>query len=300
MHPVLVVIPVAALALLPGLWAKRLLQTHGAQTRESLPTGHDLARRLLDDHRLQRIRVEPTDLGDHYDPEAKAVRLARDKYDRNTLAAVTTAAHEVAHALQDDAEYPPFVWRTRLMSLARVTGQVGSVLLIAVPTAALISRRPIPPALVSAPLFIMLATGLAVQLAAVPTELDASFRRALSMLRGTYLDAQQTSDAHKILLATSSTYVAASLLSVLHIWPWLGPPRRGMPIGSSASLADGSTAAATARSRIRGNDWHGTSHRQRSIRDVRKPRSWLAQTVRVLGKPLLRSWLRASRIRRLT
>ena len=43
-----------------------------------------MARQILDLNGLQRVRVECTDMGDHYDPESKAVRLARDKYDRRT------------------------------------------------------------------------------------------------------------------------------------------------------------------------------------------------------------------------
>lgn len=295
MHPIAVLIPAAALAFMPGLWAKKLLKRHNERDLESLPKGRELARLILDENGLQRVRVECTDVGDHYDPQVKAVRLARDKYDRNSLAAVTTAAHEAAHALQDATGYLPFVWRSRLVALARVTGQVGSVLLIAVPTAAMLGRRPIPAEVIIVSLFTMLATGLAAQVAAVPTELDASFRRALPLLRSRFVDEAQARDVREILLATSSTYVAASLLSVLNIWPWLGTPGRGMPI---TALSDSTTAVARVsltatdadadggRRLLQGRGSSGLAVRHRSM---------LARCVRVVAKPMIRGWFQLSR-----
>jgi len=297
MHPVAILIPFAVLAFLPELWARQLLKRHNVQLLEGLPTARALARQILDEQGLQRVRVECTDVGDHYDPSAKAVRLARDKYDRNSLAAVTTAAHEVAHALQDAADYPPFVWRTRLVSLARVTGQIGSVLLIGLPAAALIGRRPIPPGLFGVPLFAMLATGLAAQFAAVPTELDASFRRALPLLRKTCVDEEQARYARDILLASSSTYVGASLLSVLHIWPWLGIPRRGLPLNALPVFEKSTLSAIPSRVRTR-NTPDSEALRPQPIRAAAKPVGPLAKAVRLVGKPLVRSWFQVARYAR--
>jgi Zn-dependent membrane protease YugP len=263
-----------------------------------LPKGHELARQILDEHGLTRVKVERTDVGDHYDPEAKAVRLARDKYDRNTLAAVTTAAHEAAHAIQDATEYAPFIWRTRLVSLARVTGQVGSVALVAVAATGLIGRRsfpPIPPIVVGISLFAMLATGVAAQLAALPTELDASFRRALPLLRSRYVDDEQARDVHEILLAASSTYVAASLLAVLNIWPWLGVPRVGVPLQETTRRKGDAVSAIPAVPRLHNVGARGSNcpHPQDVIVPTRRtasPSGLLVKTVRVLSKPLVRLW----------
>ena len=276
MHPVVILIPIAALAFVPGIWARQVLARHNATPDPDLPKGRELARRILDAHGLDWVRVECTDVGDHYDPEAKAVRLSRDKFDRNTLTAVTTAAHEAAHAIQDAGGYPPFVWRSRLVSLARVTGQVGSVVLIAVPAAALLGNRSIPPGLVGVSLFAMLTTGVAAQFAALPTELDASFRRALPMLRETCGDPQQLDHARDILIATSSTYVAASLLSVLNIWPWVGIPRAAAPLLPAAAATKPAArppAMRTTRTRHRGA---------------------LARLTRVFGKPVIRAWMHTS------
>jgi Zn-dependent membrane protease YugP len=68
-------------------------------------TGAELARHLLDRFDMKHIKVETTERGDHYDPETKAVRLTPDKFSGKSLTAVTVAAHEVGHAIQDHTGY---------------------------------------------------------------------------------------------------------------------------------------------------------------------------------------------------
>jgi Zn-dependent membrane protease YugP len=267
MNPVLVLAPAALVIFGPRLWVRRVLERHNREDGVLDRDAAALARELLDAHGLQAVAVQVTDRGDHYDPDARAVRLARDKFHRSSLTAVTTAAHEVAHAIQHAEGYGPFVWRSRLARLAQVTGEVGGILLLAVPAAALISRNPVPPAIIGAAALGMLGTGVLAQAAALPAELDASFNRALPLLRAGYIDATRTREARRILLACSLTYVASSLVAVLHVWPWLG---RGVP-------AAGLTAAPTPRPRPA----------RRRARRAEAP-------LRALAKPLIRAWLRVS------
>jgi len=175
--------------------------------------------------------VEATDRGDHYDPHARAVRLSRHNIDRRSLTAVVTAAHEAAHALQHAEGYPPFELRTSLARVAQVTGEIGTVLIIAVPVTYLLTRRSLPSTIVGGSALAMLGTSAAAQLAALPTEMDASFKRALPMLESGYIHPEQHESAQRILFACSMTYAAASLSSVLTVWPWMR--------GGTAALAVG-------------------------------------------------------------
>jgi len=285
MHPVVILVPAAALIFGPRLWVRQVLQQHNRKDEDFPLEAHELARRLLDQSGLTTVRVEITDMGDHYDPATKTVRLARDKYGRKTLTALTTAAHEVAHALQDAAAYPPFVWRQNLGRVAQIAGEVGALLLVTVPAVALLARTPVPRAVIGAAALAMFGTGMAAQLAALPTELDASFRRALPLLREAHLAPRQAQAARKILFACSLTYVASSFVSVVNIWPWLGR-RTGLssaPIpllapvcagGSSGRRAPTSAARAAARPRRR--------RREEGLPEA---------LIRRFAKPLIRSWL---------
>ncbi|MEN8179592.1 MAG: zinc metallopeptidase [Pseudomonadota bacterium] len=290
MHPAVILIPVAAVILGPRIWVARVLKQHNHEDESLSDSAADLARAWLDAHQLQLVKVEITDLGDHYDPKAKAVRLTRDKFDRKSLTAVTTAAHEVSHALQDAADYAPFVWRTRLASLAQASGQVGTVILLSVPAAALFFRRPIPPVLIGATLFGMLGTGLALQLTALQSELDASFKRALPMLQDGAINTSRVQDAKKILIACSLTYVASSILSVLNIWPWLGA---GGALRAH-SLQPGMTAFAAYPQRSGIQHDVGREQTQEVRLEGYKSRSTgtADKLIRSVGKPLIRTWFR--------
>ena len=292
MHPAVVVIPVVALVLGPKLWVRHILQQHNRSEQEFPLEAQQLARELLDCAGLGAVTVEGTDIGDHYDPATKTVRLSRDKYGRRTLTALTTAAHEVAHAQQDADGYLPFVWRQGLGRVAQVTGELGSVVLISVPAAALFTRTSVPPALIVGTALAMLGTGIAAQLAAVPTELDASFGRALPMLRDGHLDPGQVQAAHKILFACSLTYLASSFASIVTVWPWIGRRRAGA-VGAIPLLASG-PATRTA----------SVSPRPRAASAKRRPRrrrnGLPERLVRQLAKPLIRGWLLHKRKQRAT
>ncbi len=64
-----------ALIFLPQVWVRNVIERHG-KPRDDFPgTGSELARHLLDDAGLQSVNLELTKGGDHYDPQAKAVRF---------------------------------------------------------------------------------------------------------------------------------------------------------------------------------------------------------------------------------
>jgi uncharacterized protein len=66
-----------------------------------------------------------------------------------------------------------------------------------------------------------------VHLVTLPTEIDASFRRALPMLdEGNVLQADDRPHARRILRAAAFTYVAASLMSLLNVARWWAILRR--------------------------------------------------------------------------
>lgn len=293
MHPAIILIPAAALVIGPRLWVNHVLREYNNDDEDLGRTGAELARELLDWHNLQTVTVEQTDLGDHYDPDARAVRLARDKFDRKSLTALATAAHEVSHALQHAENYQPFVWRRRLARAAQVTGEAGFVLLMTLPIAAMTGRQPLPPAAIGMAVLAMLGTGVTAQIVAIPSELDASFNRALPLLSDGYIAGEQVRDVRKILGACSLTYIASSLISVLNIWPWLGrrPAVHGLlpePKYSIARSQSGTGAKKTERplSPMLPRTTRALIHRPETTTDA---------LLRLFGKPLIRGWLRLSR-----
>lgn len=249
MHPALVILPALGLIIGTRLWVNRVLDRHDA-AEDRPDNAQQVARELLDRHGLYAVGVERTDLGDHYDPDAGMVRLSARTFDSTSLTAITVTAHEVAHAQQHASGYPLFLWRNRLARVAQVTSVAGTVLVVAVPLAFLATGRRLPTALLSSAALGVLGTGTATQLAAVPTELDASFRRAMPMLRQGYISEEQLEDAKSILFACSMTYAAASFAGILHVLPWLG--RSGLPLHRAlAGIMPAGTTSIDQRPRTR-------------------------------------------------
>jgi hypothetical protein len=227
----MIYVPVIVLLLLlvygPQLWVQWVLGRHNRVTEENFPgNGAELARHLLDRYDLQEVKVEVTDLGDHYDPMERAVRLTRDKFEGRTLTAITVAAHECGHAYQHAAEEPLFQMRTRLAKFALLAQRIGSLLLFAAPFSVLITRLPSAAVLNIIGAFLIMGFAIVVQLLTLPVEIDASFKKALPVLSSGYLTQRQLPAARSILRAAAFSYVAASLASLLNFWRWLALLRR--------------------------------------------------------------------------
>ena len=105
---------IIALAVLPSLWVRAVIARHSVNRPDLPGTGGELARHLLDGMGLPQVKVEETALGDHYDPELKAVRLMPDRFHGRSLSAAVIAAHEVGHAMQDATDLRLLKTRTRL------------------------------------------------------------------------------------------------------------------------------------------------------------------------------------------
>lgn len=210
-----------ALAFLPGYWVRSVLKKHSAERPDFPGTGAEFARHLLDRMGLAGVGVEETDLGDHYDPASKVVRLSKAHMHRRSLAAVVVAAHEVGHAMQDATGYPPLAARTRLATQAQRIELVGSIVMLASPLILIIAKSP---HLVLVQIFaglVILAMTVLMHAVTLPVEFDASFRRALPVLEaGQYIDDKDMASARELLRAAAFTYVASAALSLLDVMRW--------------------------------------------------------------------------------
>ncbi|BAP57830.1 putative neutral zinc metallopeptidase [Thioploca ingrica] len=211
----------------PQLWARQIL-THYSQSRDDFPgTGGELARHLLDRLNLSAVQVQLTELGDHYDPIQKVVRLSRENWEGKSLTAVVTAAHEVGHAIQDHIGYQPLQQRTQLVEIAQSAEKLGAGLMVMIPVVALVIRIPAASVLMFLGGFASLGTAALVHLITLPVEWDASFRRALPLLaKGQYIAVKDQRAARLILTACALTYASASLASLLNLWRWLAILKR--------------------------------------------------------------------------
>jgi len=221
------VLIVLGLVFLPGLWVRYVLKRYSAPEDRYSGSGAQLARHLLDQHDLQQVKVEITEDGDHYDPIEKVVRLTPDKFEGRSLTAITVAAHEVGHAVQDKLAYAPLRLRTHLVRVIGPVQRIGAGILMVSPFIGAITRVPQLGIVMFAAGFLTLASSALVHFVTLPTEFDASFGRALPMLeRHRILKDVDRPHARRLLTAAALTYVSASLMSLLNIARWWAILRR--------------------------------------------------------------------------
>jgi Zn-dependent membrane protease YugP len=205
----------------PQWWIKRVLERHSTERPDLPGSGGELARHLLDEAGLQTVKVETTADGDHYDPDARAVRLLPQHHHGRSVAAVAIAAHEVAHAIQHAHGERGFKLRLDLVTNLHWIDRIAGFVLLAAPFVFLVVKVPILFAIQIAAGVLLLCIRIAVHVVTLPVEFDASFTKALPVLRhGNYLSALDMPAATSVLRAAAFTYVAAALATLLDIARW--------------------------------------------------------------------------------
>ncbi|MCO5162530.1 MAG: zinc metallopeptidase [Mesorhizobium sp.] len=209
-------------AILPQVWVGWTIRRHGA-ARPDLPgTGGELARHLLNRFDLAHVKVEITDKGDHYDPDDKAVRLLKQHHDGRSLSAVAIAAHEVGHAIQHGRDERGLQTRQSLARLAAQTDRIAFWFFLAAPVLGILARTPLAFAAVLGLGVALLGVRVLVNLVTLPVEFDASFRKALPILKeGRYLAEADMPAVRGLLRAAALTYVAGALISMVNLARWI-------------------------------------------------------------------------------
>ena len=206
----------------PSLWVKLVMWRYSTNKPEMPGTGGELAKHLIKRFSLKDVEVEVTELGDHYDPIEKKVRLLREHYESKSLTAIAIAAHEVGHAIQDQQGDKRLAARTKMVPIVDKVARWSVGIIYLSPVIGIITRHPMPFSLL---LFLGLSGFIArmmVHAVTLPIEFDASFSKALPLLReGNYVSQSEEKAASHILRAAALTYVSAALADILNLGRWL-------------------------------------------------------------------------------
>ena len=197
----------APIALALGVQAllKAVFRRYRAVPNHTGATGAEVARALLDAHGLQDVKLElaPGFLSDHYDGEARTLRLSEVVANERSVASLGIAAHEVSHAYQDAEGSRAYRARHTIGDqLAQIAPWSGVFL--------------VGGFWFGVPLFIALSLvfvgGLVLfALATLPVEFGAS-HRALELLMQTDLaDERELRGTRRVLRAAALTYVVGLL-----------------------------------------------------------------------------------------
>ena len=198
--------------LILSLWAQIKVKTTFAKYSKIACsrriTGQDAAALLMRANNISDVRIEAVggSLTDHYDPGAKVLRLSQPVFNKNSIAAVGVAAHEMGHAIQHARSWGPLVLRSTLVPVANIGSSLGPWIAVA-------------GFFFSVPLLINLGIilfGAAVlfYVITLPVEFNAS-SRAIAILRSNnVLNREELEGVKKVLSAAALTYVASALTAL--------------------------------------------------------------------------------------
>jgi len=222
----------AGLAILPlviwGIYAqgrvKALFEKYSKQPIKKGITGSRLARAMLNSAGLNDVVIEEVsnDLGDHYDPRQKIIRLSRNVARNASIATVGIAGHEASHAIQDNRGFLPVRLRN---GIAPIVEKVGYFILPLIFLGVFIGG------IIASSLFIDLAILLffgtvIFYLLTLPVEFEASSRAMRYIKDKKIADEEELDGIQEVLRAAAVTYIIAAVLAVAQFLRLLGVYRR--------------------------------------------------------------------------
>ncbi|MDQ4000119.1 MAG: zinc metallopeptidase [Actinomycetota bacterium] len=192
-----------------ALWVRSSYKKYSKQMSYSGMTGAEVARTILDRNNLSNVRVEPVAgrLTDHYDPRSKVVRLSEGNFNKNSIAAVSVAAHECGHAIQDGVGYVPMKLRAGIFPVVAFSSQIWVYLFIA-------GLFGLGNFFIQLAAILFLAV-LAFHVVTLPVEINASTRAYGILTRYGMLSASEAGGTKRVLTAAAFTYIAAALTAVI-------------------------------------------------------------------------------------
>ena len=160
---------------------------------------------------MSNVKVEEVSgfLSDHYDPSTKTVRLSTNNYNDASIAAVSIAAHECGHALQDKEGYFMLRLRASLVPLVNLSSKAGYAVIMIGLFANLLK-------LVWLGIFLEMVI-LLFQLVTLPVEINAS-KRAMKQIKAIgLLSGKEIGEGRTMLISAALTYVASVASAIADI-----------------------------------------------------------------------------------
>lgn len=205
-------IPAIVLSLYAQFKVRTAYSKYSRIGSSSQMSGAQVARRILDTNGLYDIGVEEVrgQLTDHYDPQAKVVRLSSEIYHGSSLAGTAVAAHEVGHALQDADDYAFLRFRHALVPVANF-GSKASFPLILI---GLLFSQFQSLLLLG---IVFFSAAVLFQIVTLPVEFNASNRAMQLVVSQGFIRNEEEKATRKVLDAAALTYVAAAATAVLEL-----------------------------------------------------------------------------------
>ncbi len=204
----------------PSWWIRRVYKKYSYEIEGCPGTGGELAEHLLKENNITDVQVIRGDNVDYYDLKKCQVVLSKTVYDGKSVTAIAVAAHEVGHAMQHIEGFSALLISARWSGIIDMMQRIiMQIMLVTSSIAGIFFQAPVYKMVFVAGVLIAVAKVL-LNLATLPAELDASFKKALPMLSNGLLPPHYQKPAKTLLTAAAFTYVAKALADVINIFKW--------------------------------------------------------------------------------
>ena len=208
------------LSIAPVIWLNIVFKKNDEILVNMPFTGLEFGKIILNEMGLNEVKIEKSLTVDHYDLNEKKVKVSEDRLSKKSLTAISIVCHEIGHAIQHHEKYKPLEQRTSLVKNTAWISQLGSgLLMVGIPTILATGSYP----LIKICLLLVLLSlliGVVVHLITLEVELDASFNKALPIIKDK-VPSEYHDACRSILRAAAFTYVIGvvrNFVSLRFIW----------------------------------------------------------------------------------
>ena len=207
--------------LLPKFWLSYSMKKGDKELINMPFNAEEFGKLILKENDLTGVKIEETQAVDHYDLNDRTVRVKEGRLEKKSLTSLTIVCHEIGHAIQHNEEYEPLVQRTNLVQKTQWISRLGGVILY--------SALPLILAtgsfgFIKLSLLLVICSvlvGVLIHLITLNVEIDASFNRAMPILKEK-IPEEYHAQCNNVLKAAAFTYVIGALTSFLSLrYLWL-------------------------------------------------------------------------------
>ena len=215
----IILIPAIIFALYAQAKVSRAYNRYSRVPNSTGMTGRQAARRILDANGLGHVPIEMVagKLSDHYDPSRDVMRLSAEVYNGTSIAAVSIAAHESGHAIQDGTSYAFLKFINAIAPVVNLAS-AASWPLIFIGLIIIWSGRNFEMGDLIFDLGVIFFLAVILfHLVTLPVEINASRRAVVQLIDLGIINSNEKKGARKVLSAAAMTYIAALATAVANL-----------------------------------------------------------------------------------
>ena len=206
--------------MLPVFWLNYVFKKNDEILPNMPFNGIEFGNQLIKELELKDVSLEKTQIGDHYDLDQRKVKVGEDRLKKKSLTSISIICHEIGHAIQHAENYTPLITRTKLVKNTRWVNKIAfSVIYIGLPIIFATGYLPLIKVCILL-ILLSLFIGVVIHLVTLEVELDASFNKAMPIIKKK-IPAVYHDSCRSILRAAAFTYVVGvfkNLISLRMIW----------------------------------------------------------------------------------